>query len=282
MYGTLWVARSPSDLLDEIEDYLTRYRARNIDFYDLTMVLKRSWILEFCQLIEERGLDFTWQLPTGTRSEMIDDEVAAALYRTGCRNLTLAPESGSVETLKKIKKMVKLPKIKASIRAAVRNELRVKCNIVIGFPHETRKNIWQTMRFCWQLAILGVHDLPVFLFTPYPGSQLFDELREDGTLGELNDDYLESLVTLMDPFTSSRYCHHMGARELLLWRWLTMVTFYSISFSVRPMRIARLIAAVIRHGESDTVLEQRLSERLRRPVGEPAQTSAPVQGNRSS
>jgi radical SAM superfamily enzyme YgiQ (UPF0313 family) len=91
MYGVLWVARSPSDLLDEIESYIRTYRVQNIDFFDLTMVLKRSWVLEFCRLIEERGLKFTWQLPTGTRSEVIDDEVAAALYRTGCRNVTLAP-----------------------------------------------------------------------------------------------------------------------------------------------------------------------------------------------
>ncbi len=270
MYGKYWFARSPEDVLDEIEENIRTWGAQNIDFYDLTMVLKRSWILEFCRLIEERGLSFLWQLPTGTRSEVLDPEVAAALHRTGCRNMTLAPESGSTDTLRKIKKQVKPDKVLASIRNAVGNGLRVKCNIVIGFPHETRRHVAQTLRFCWKLAALGVHDLPVFLFTPYPGSALFQELRDDGTLPDLDDAYMRSLVTLMDPFTSSPYCRHIGPRELLAWRWLIMATFYTISFSLRPQRVARLIASVVRNQDSDTVLEQRLAARLRRPAGRAA------------
>src|SRR5262249_6972104 len=101
MYGNLWMPRSPAKVLDEIELYIKKYNAQNIDFYDLTFVLRKSWILEFCREIERRGLVFTWQLPTGTRSEVIDREVSEALYRTGCRNITYAPESGSPETLKR-------------------------------------------------------------------------------------------------------------------------------------------------------------------------------------
>ena len=109
---------------------------------------------------------------------MIDDEVAAALYRTGCRNVTYAPESGSPETLQRIRKRVKLPALLESTRAALRQGIHVKCNIVIGFPHESRRQICQTLRFCWKLAVLGVHDVGVFLFSPYPGSQLFDDLHQ--------------------------------------------------------------------------------------------------------
>jgi radical SAM superfamily enzyme YgiQ (UPF0313 family) len=264
MYGKLWIHRSPEKVVDEIEHYVKKYQATNIDFYDLTMIIKKSWILEFCRLLEARGLKITWQLPTGTRSEVIDDEVSAALYRTGCRNVTYAPESGSVETLKLIKKQVDLDKLTTSARAAIRNNIHVKVNLIIGFPHETRKHVLATVWFAWKLAWLGVHDAAIFLFSPYPGSKLFDELREESKIGELNEDYFRSLVAFMDPFAPSEYCRHVRGRELAFWRLFGMASFFGLSYLFRPIRFIRLIKNVIKN-ESETVLEQRLGALVHRP-----------------
>ena len=46
---------------------MRRYKVSNVDFYDLTAIVKRGWILAFCKGLVERKLDITWQLP-GTRS----------------------------------------------------------------------------------------------------------------------------------------------------------------------------------------------------------------------
>lgn len=264
MYGKLWMARSPESVVDEIEHYVKKYRASNIDFYDLTMIIKKSWILEFCRLLEVRGLNITWQLPTGTRSEVIDDEVSAALYRTGCRNVTYAPESGSKETLDKIKKRVDLDHLVDSIRAALRNKIHVKVNIIIGFPHETRRHILQTVWFVWKLAWLGVHDAGIFLFSPYPGSQLFDELLAEGKIKALDEGYFRSLVAFMDPFAPSDYCRHVKGFELSFWRLFGMASFFGLSYLFRPVRFFKLVKNVIKN-ESETVLEQRLGAILHRP-----------------
>src|SRR5262249_24931661 len=69
---TRWYARSPKDVADEIQSYVSLYRADNFDFYDLTATLKKDWIKEFCQELIDRKLNITWQLPAGTRSEAID------------------------------------------------------------------------------------------------------------------------------------------------------------------------------------------------------------------
>ena len=80
-----------------------KYGAENFDFYDLTAIVKKSWIVDFCRKIEERGLSFTWRLPSGTRTEAIDGEVASLLYRSGCRNMSYSPEGGSPAVLRRIK-----------------------------------------------------------------------------------------------------------------------------------------------------------------------------------
>lgn len=280
MYGKLWMARDPSDLLDEIESYIAKYQASNFDFYDLTMVLKRDWILEFCRQIEERGLKITWQLPSGTRSEVIDEEVSAALYRTGCRNVTYAPESGSERTLDVIKKRVHLDRLIVSARAALRNKIHVKCNIIIGFPHETRKDVLKTIGLCWRLAVLGVDAAEIMCFSPYPGTQLYNELRADGTISDLTEDYFRSLVAFLDPFVPSKYCKKISGHELIFWRLFGMSSFFAISFALRPWRFVRLIKSMFTH-KSETVLEHRLGAFFRRRMSSTASPTPVAAGSAS-
>ena len=87
--------RDPEAVVDEIEGYVRDRHVSNIDFQDLTAIVNRRWALEFCRRLVERGLDITWQMPSGTRSEVFDEEVTAWLYRSGCRALSFAPESGA-------------------------------------------------------------------------------------------------------------------------------------------------------------------------------------------
>ena len=68
-WTTRWYARTPTDVIDEIEHYYKTYGATNFPFQDLTAILKRNWVVEFCEEVEARGLDITWQLPAGPRSE---------------------------------------------------------------------------------------------------------------------------------------------------------------------------------------------------------------------
>ncbi|MBX7168844.1 MAG: B12-binding domain-containing radical SAM protein [Pirellulales bacterium] len=264
MYGNLWMPRSPEKVVDEIEHYIAKYGVTNIDFYDLTFILRRRWILEFCAELERRNVKITWQLPTGTRSEVIDQEVSAALFRTGCRNITYAPESGSHDTLKQIRKQVDLDNLTQSIRSALGEGIHIKVNMIVGFPHETRRHLRETLYYLWKLAIIGVHDAGVFMFSPYPGSQLFDELRSEQRIPDLNEGYFKSLVAFMDPLSPAAYCRHVSGRELLWWRLVAMASFFGLQYLVRPWRFAQLVRNLW-NNESETVLEQRLGALLRRP-----------------
>ena len=77
MWTTKWVARDPRLVADEIEGYVREYGASNFPFHDLTAILRREWVLDFCREIVARGLKINWQLPSGTRCEVVDHEVGA-------------------------------------------------------------------------------------------------------------------------------------------------------------------------------------------------------------
>jgi len=113
--------------------YMDKYGANSFDFYDLTAIVKRSWIIEFCNLIIESGRQFTWQLPSGTRSEALDEEVTGLLYSAGCRYIVYAPESGSPEVLEIIKKKVSIPKMLTSIRGRTKIRWESRQILFLGF-----------------------------------------------------------------------------------------------------------------------------------------------------
>jgi len=104
MWLPRWIPRDPIKVVDEIESYVKRYGAGNFPFQDLTAIIQKDWIKTFCQELVRRNLSIQWQLPTGTRSEAIDPEVARLLKASGMTSMAYAPESGSDLTRRLIKK----------------------------------------------------------------------------------------------------------------------------------------------------------------------------------
>ena len=256
MWTTRWIARDPDLLLDEMRHYQEAYGAENFDFYDLTAIVKKAWIVDFCNKIEQRGMVFTWQLPSGTRSEAIDDEVAELLHRSGCRNLSYSPESGSPTVLERIKKRIKTDAVIASIASSNRQNMYVKCNIIFGFPGETLKEILQSYLFIVRMAVAGAYDLSIWAFSPYPGSELFEQISKTGRL-KLDDAYYDSLRSYADTTRTVSYSEHISDRALKALRWLGTGLFYATAWLRRPTRPFKMAWNVL-HGRQESRSEMAL------------------------
>jgi anaerobic magnesium-protoporphyrin IX monomethyl ester cyclase len=274
MWTTRWQARNAQSVLDEIEFYIKNHGAQNIDFYDLTTVIRKDWIIEFCQGILARGIKVSWQMPSGTRSEALDSEVLDLMNRAGVKHLTYAPESGSNKTLKEIKKKVSLEKMTSSMRAAIRLDMNVKLNMIVGFPQQSRKEIYETLIFLLKMAWIGVSDVILNTFMPYPGSELFKKLYEKNQIRnsstglqilKLNDAYFWELIqTAGKKFPSNS--ESISNSELALYRFIGMVSFYSLSFILRPFRFLKLIYNLA-FGIEATRLQASLLQMRKRNLG---------------
>jgi radical SAM superfamily enzyme YgiQ (UPF0313 family) len=260
MWTTRYVMRPVSDVVDEIAYNIEKYGANSIDFYDLTAIVKREWILNFIAELKHRNVRIIWQLPSGTRSESLDEEVIRGLAKTGCEFLVYAPESGSKRTLDMIKKRVNLNNLTRSISIALQTDIVVKVNFIIGFPFETRRDILRTLLFVCKLALMKADDCNISTFSPYPGSELFDELNKENVFGEINDTYFEDLITQFDFTVAKTYCRHVGASEILFYRILGMSLFYIFSYLRSPKRLFRLFKGFFQRSpfQPRSLFEQRV------------------------
>jgi len=263
MWTTSWKARRPDLVVDEIESYVRNYNVSNIDFYDLTAVVRKDWIIDFSQDLIDRQLNITWQLPSGTRSEALDGEVLSYLYRSGCRNLSYAPESGSPRVLKRIKKKVVPQRMIESMRTAVENGLNVKANIIFGFPEESHSDVWKSLLFIARMAICGANDVSVWTYSPYPGTEMYSELKEQGKIGDFEDDYFSSLLSYADLKNVVSWDDKLSARALKVYRVLGLVLFYAMSYTSNPMRLFRTLRNLI-NNQHESRMEMTLSIFLKR------------------
>ena len=266
MWTTRYVLRDPDDVIAEIRSYIERYDITAIQLYDLTAITKKRWAVEFCHKLLDAGIHLKWSLPSGTRSEALDEETLGLLQQTGCNYLVYAPESGSERTLKRIQKQVSLDKLTQSALAAKRLGLTLRTNLIIGFPGETRIDVLHTVLFGLKLAIRGVDEVSINIFSPYPGTELFDGLQSSGKVA-LNDAYFLKLTSLNSDYTSVNPLtvnSAMGPRELGLYRIAFMLANYALGYLIYPRRILRTLRNLRSQHESSTVLEHRLKDALRR------------------
>ena len=245
MWKNLWRARSPQEVFNEIVDYKQKYKASNFDFYDMTAIVKKQWIVDFCNLLISNNTNITWQLPSGTRSEVIDAEVTKLLFQSGCVYLTYAPESGSPAALERIKKKISLKNMLISLAASKKNGISIKANIIIGFPDDTFWDVVQTYWFIVKMAIVGINDVVAFPFSPYPGSELFD-LCLKRSLVTVDDDYFIGLSQYSDIRYTTSYNNNFTSTQLRIMCLTGMALFYTTSFLARPIRAWRLVRNVLR------------------------------------
>lgn len=257
MWGRKYQVRPPADFVDELEYLYNTYGAVNFDLFDLTAIIYKDWIIEMCQEIMKRGLNITYQLPSGTRSEAIDYEVATHLYKSGCKNITYAPESGSETVLKAVKKKVKIQNMLDSIRYSCKAGMNIHLNMIIGFPDDQHKNIFETLWFLLKCSWYGANDVAIAVFTPYPGSELFDRLTEEGKLNIYDDKCIEEIIDSYDLWPSKVYSNNISAAWIKFYVFLLLISFYSTNYLFRPIRLFRTLKNLL-FNKHESRLEQIL------------------------
>lgn len=256
MWTTLWAARKPELVVAEMKKYKERYNVTNFDFYDLTAIVRKQWIADFCNLLIKEELNVTWQLASGTRSEAIDDEITPLLYKAGCRLVIYAPESGSPEELARIKKKVKLDRMITSMKAAHRAGIETKANMIFGMLGMTWRDVFNSYKFIARMALVGVTNVAGYPFSPYPGSEDFAKLTAAGK-AKLSDEYFMGLLMLcrnLHTKNTVSYNENFDSKTLAMICSGAFLLFYGLSFAIRPWRAVQIAYSNFIKREASSIL----------------------------
>jgi radical SAM superfamily enzyme YgiQ (UPF0313 family) len=217
--------RSVDSVLDEIEDCL-RLGYREVKFLDDTLASDYDRALALAEGITRRRLDFTWFASACVNQ--VDERLLRAFRKAGCWAVLLGAESGVQKNLNALRKGITPGQTVMAVKAARRAGLSVHTPFIIGIPGETVAEARRTIDFACELDpdIASFHAL-----TPFPGTELYDEIEKYGTLSRNLSDYTYQGAAFVP--------HTMSREDILGLRQEAYRRFYS-----RPKFLARRLAGV--------------------------------------
>lgn len=178
MWGNKVRWRNPQDIYEEIKAGIEQYHIGEIQFEDDTLTANRQQLMELCNLIEPLGIP--WCTPNGVNANYYlqkQPEMFKRMAQAGCYQITLACESGVQRILDcVIRKKLRLEEIRPAIENAKQCGMIVHTFWIVGFPHETREEMGQTIEFAAQS---GADSYSIAILTPLPGTPIYRQVVKE-------------------------------------------------------------------------------------------------------
>ena len=169
-----WNARSAEHVVAEMKHWIGKLGIRDFHIEDLNPTTDRMRMKKICRLIIEQKLDIKFKFASGTKIETIDEEEMRLLGQAGCDYLSFSPESGSPAVLKLMNKQFNHAYAIRMTKLMQKLGIKSQACFVLGFPGETDGDLKQTKKYALVLARAGVDEIAMFIMTPVPGSEPFE------------------------------------------------------------------------------------------------------------
>jgi len=167
LFGKIWRARSPENVIKEIKLLKNKYGVREIEFLDDTFTLNKKRAERICELLIQQNISISWSC--SSRVDTINQSLIEKLKKAGCHTIYVGVESGSQEILNIIGKGVTLTQIEKAVNLIKKVNLNSFGSFILGIPGETVKTIKKTINFAKRLSPSFVQ---FSICTPYPGTKL--------------------------------------------------------------------------------------------------------------
>lgn len=189
--------RSVENVLKEIELCL-KQGYREIKFIDDTLAADYGRAMDIAGEIKRRRLDFSWFASACVNQ--VDRPLLRAFKEAGCWAVLFGAESGVQKNLNAVRKGITLKQTEEAVRAAKQEGLKVMTPFLFGIPGETFKEGLETIEFALRLNpdMANFHSI-----TPFPGTELYENMDKYGTMSDDLDDYTYQGIAFV-PHTMTR------------------------------------------------------------------------------
>lgn len=184
VYGNRIRYQSIERTINEMKLLKEEMGVDSLQIYDDNFTTNKKRTKKLCTKMIEENLNLQWVCYT--RADTIGDyEMLLLMKKAGCYMIVVGIENGNERILKLINKQLNLDVAKKNIELAEKAKINVLSSFMIGLPSETIGEIENTIKFSTSLA-LTYATYPIF--TPYPGTPIYEDAKRYGTILSENFD----------------------------------------------------------------------------------------------
>ena len=176
-------ARSVKNIIEEIKYWQKELGANKFVFRDPVFSINRKHTIEFCNEVINQKLNISFMVETHLNN--LDDEMINLLKTAGLELVYVGVESSSHVVLKDMKRFtVEHDKQYKVIKKCEDAGIKVKTMFIIGNPEDTKDTIIQSIEYSKYLPSLYSQ---FSVFTPYPGTPVYNEFKDIITESKLEN-----------------------------------------------------------------------------------------------
>lgn len=174
IYGNRYNARSPQQVVAELQYLHSLHPFDHIWFCDDIFGLKPGWVEEFAGLLQQA--DFRFRFKIQSRADLLTNPgYVRALATAGCENVWMGAESGSQKVLDAMDKGITIQEIHTATRLLKENSIHPSFFIQFGYPGETRCDIDLTIAMINRLL---PYEIGISVSYPLPGTPFYEKVKE--------------------------------------------------------------------------------------------------------
>jgi len=169
-----WRSWSVGKVREELAKIL-KFDISYISFMDDNLGVNVKWLTNVCETLAENNIYWYGDL----RANVVTHENTNRFRN--CTMVFIGAESGSQKVLDSIEKRIKVEDIFNAARVLNSRGMKGTFSWIIGFPNETKEDVIATVNAIRKVSeIMPVAVQRLKIFSPYPGSRLYQETVEKG------------------------------------------------------------------------------------------------------
>lgn len=170
LWGSAFRARSPENVVSEIEYLIGRFNIDSIIFHDDTFNISKHRLIKLCDLLTSKKIKINWL--ANCRASLMSLDIAKRMRKAGCRIIAYGVESGNQDILNSMKKNIKIEDFSKAIQITWKARIAPFAYLMIGWFNETKAQVFDTINFCIANKIKGDFSF----FTPLPNTSVFKQV----------------------------------------------------------------------------------------------------------
>ena len=175
--------RAVENVFREIEECYYKFGIKNFFFKADTFTIDEEYAIAICDRILNSELKGKIEFTVNSRVKPLSMNLLEKLKESGCFAIAVGFESGSEETLKRIKKGTTVDDNVNASRLIRSSGIQLLGFFMIGFPWENKENIKKTIEHIFKIKpdFMELH-----IAMPYYGTELFESCKKHGTLSNIS------------------------------------------------------------------------------------------------
>ena len=175
VFGCSYRERSLGNILDEVEELVYEFGAKELKFFDDTFTINKKRLFDICGEFKKRKIDVEWSCLT--KANLVSRDMLMKMKKAGCWQVLFGLESGDPKILRSLNKGIRLEQGERAVKLAKNAGLSVRADFLMGVPGENLATMKKTLEFAKKINPSFAH---FNKFTPYPGTEIYRKLVQEG------------------------------------------------------------------------------------------------------